>query len=225
MHFSILLLTVILLITGQGYSQSQSNGGNGALTHPLEAAGAVAGLRLVPVVACRVVDTRPGEGITGPLGPPSLDVNETRILPVPQGRCAIPSTAKGYSLNVTVIPLEPLAYITLWGDGAKPFVSTLNSFHGGVVANAAITPAGGDGVITVFSTNRTHLIIDINGYFLGESSTAPALAFYTLTPCRLVDTRFASAVGLGTPALVASAVRGFPLFLGSCQLPAWAKGL
>jgi len=34
-----------------------------------------------------------------------------------------------------------------------------------VVANAAIVPAGTDGAISVFVTNQTHVILDINGYF------------------------------------------------------------
>jgi len=33
------------------------------------------------------------------------------------------------------------------------------------VANAAIVPAGTDGAINVYVTDRTHVIIDINGYF------------------------------------------------------------
>jgi len=44
-------------------------------------------------------------------------------------------------------------------------VSTLNSWDGAVVANAAIVPAGTSGAISVYVTNRTHVILDINGYF------------------------------------------------------------
>jgi hypothetical protein len=41
---------------------------------------------------------------------------------------------------------------------------TLNSWDGTVVADAAIVPAGTGGAISVFVTNRTHVILDINGY-------------------------------------------------------------
>jgi hypothetical protein len=44
-------------------------------------------------------------------------------------------------------------------------VSTLNSPNGAIIANAAIVPAGADGSITLYSSNATHVIIDINGYF------------------------------------------------------------
>jgi hypothetical protein len=69
-------------------------------------------------------------------------------------------------LNVTVLPWEPLSYLTLWPTGvARPFVSTLNSFDSSVVSNAAIVPASAAGQISVFVPNTTNVIIDINGYF------------------------------------------------------------
>jgi len=49
--------------------------------------------------------------------------------------------------------------------GAQPNVSTLNSWDGSVVANAAVVPSGIGGAIDVFVTNPTHVILDIDGYF------------------------------------------------------------
>jgi hypothetical protein len=46
-----------------------------------------------------------------------------------------------------------------------PFVSTLNSLDGSIAANAAIVPAGSGGAISAFVTDRTDLVLDINGYF------------------------------------------------------------
>jgi len=67
---------------------------------------------------------------------------------------------------VTVVPSGPLSYLTLWPAGsARPLASTLNSFAGKVVANAAIVPAGSSGAVSVFVTDTTHVIVDINGYF------------------------------------------------------------
>ena len=54
-------------------------------------------------------------------------------------------------------------------------------------------------------------------------STPPALSFYTLTPCRLADTRNASGP-LGGPALQPGAIRPFTL-TGICGVPATAKAL
>jgi hypothetical protein len=41
----------------------------------------------------------------------------------------------------------------------------LNSSDGRFVANAAIVPAGLNGALTVFVTDESHVVLDINGYF------------------------------------------------------------
>jgi len=70
-------------------------------------------------------------------------------------------------LNITVLPAATLAYLTVWPTGQpQPVVSTLNSFEGRVVANAAIVPAGMNGSIEVFVTDATEMIVDVNGYFV-----------------------------------------------------------
>lgn len=89
-----------------------------------------------------------------------------RDFAAPNSPCGIPATARAYSLNVTVVPQEPLSYLTVWPAGsARPNVSTLNSFQGKVVANAALVPSGANGDISGFVTNRSDVILDINGYF------------------------------------------------------------
>jgi len=97
-------------------------------------------LLFVPVTPCRVADTR---NPSGPFGGPAMAGDSTRSFAIPQSGCGVPSTAQAYSLNVTVVPKGPLSYLTLWPVGqSRPLVSTLNSFGGAVVANAAIVPAG-----------------------------------------------------------------------------------
>lgn len=203
---------------------SQGNGGLAdgfvaALTNSGGGGGGGSSLRFVPIVPCRIGDTRVAGGV---LGAPTFTASETRDVAVPSSACGIPASAKAYSLNVTVVPAEPLAFLTVWPSGqTRPLVSTLNSFHGGVVANAAIVPAGTNGGISVFVTNRTDVIIDINGYF--DNTTIPnSFAFFTTNPCRVADTRAGSGfTGLfGPPALVASATRNFPISSGVCSVPA-----
>jgi len=95
-----------------------------------------------------------------------MGAGETRSFTIPASTCSIPATAAAYSLNVTVVPGGVLSYLSTWPTGsAQPLVSTLNSFDGSVVANAAIVPAGTGGAISVFVTNPTDVILDINGYF------------------------------------------------------------
>jgi hypothetical protein len=124
---------------------------------------------------CRVVDTREG---WGELGSPSL-VPGTRDFPILQSRCNIPSNASAYSFNVTVVPKGTLSWLTLFPTGQdKPFVSTLNSYTGIVVANSAIIPAGVDGKVSVYVTDPTELIIDIDGYFVNAGTSVGSAGQY-----------------------------------------------
>jgi DUF971 family protein len=123
-------------------------------------------LHLYPLSPCRIADTRGGPGFSGPFGPPSLIAGATRTFPIPSSFCGIPSTAKAYSFNLTVVPPGPLGYLTVWPTGGlQPVVSTLNSYSGIVVANAALVPAGTGAAINVFVDDNTDLVIDIDGYF------------------------------------------------------------
>jgi hypothetical protein len=181
--------------------------------------------RFIPVTPCRVADTREGEGKTGPFGPPFLPAAGIRDIPVPSSTCGIPATAKAYSLNFTVLPKNTLAYLTTWPTGqTQPLASTLNSFHGGVVANAAIVPAGTNGSISIFVTDPTEVIVDINGYF-DNVAGASAYDFFPLTPCRAADTRAGSgfAGAFGPPALAGGAARDFPLLTSVCNVPGAAR--
>jgi hypothetical protein len=68
---------------------------------------------------------------------------------------------------VTVVPKGVLGYVTLWPAGqGQPFVSTLNSLDGRIVANAAVIQAGANGAVEVFATDATDLIVDVNGFFV-----------------------------------------------------------
>jgi hypothetical protein len=127
--------------------------------------GGVNGLSFNTTTPCRLADTRIGPGFVGLFGPPSLGGATNRSFPLAQSVCSIPIAA-AYSLNVTAVPPGPLTYLTVWPSGQpQPFVSSLNSFDGSVVANAAIVPAGPGGAVSVYVSNLTDLILDINGYF------------------------------------------------------------
>ena len=173
------------------------------------------GLSFYPVTPCRIADTRSGSGA---FGAPSLAANSTRSFPIATSACGIPATAVAYSLNATVVPAAALAYLTLWPTGQpQPYVSTLNSANGAVVANAAIVPAGSpNGAVSAYASDQTDLILDIDGYFAPPGTSG--LAFYPLEPCRVADTRTAAG-SLGGPALAANSTRSFPLSIGSCGLP------
>jgi len=182
---------------------------------------APAGLTFVPVTPCRVADTR---NPVGPFGGPFLAAQSTRGFTIPSSSdpCNIPATAKAYSVNATVVPHGFLGFLTAFPCGQPlPLASTLNATDGRVKAAAAIVPAGTNGGLCFFTTNDTELVLDINGYFVPNSDVT-ALAFYPVTPCRLVDTRLAAG-SLGGPSLAGNAARTFPLLSGPCNLPATAQ--
>jgi subtilisin family serine protease len=174
-----------------------------------------------PAQPCRVADTRNPDST---FGGPSLAGNTSRDFPIPSSSCGIPSSASAYSLNVTVVPdaeVHYLGYLTTWPAGrSRPNVSTLNSWTGKVVANAALVPAGTGGAISVFASDPTDVILDANGYF-GTPGGSGALSFYPVTPCRVADTR-GPAGPFGGPILEAGTTRSFSLPAGGCGIPSAA---
>jgi hypothetical protein len=187
-----------------------------SISAPLQVSSAT---HFVPVTPCRIADTR---NSNGPFGGPAITGNTSRDFVIPNSACGIPSTAAAYSMNVAVVPQTTLGYLTLWPSGqSQPLVATLNSIDGRVKSNAAIVPAGSNGAVSVFATDTTDVILDINGYFVAGSSPT-ALAFYPLPPCRIADTRNATAP-LGGPSLAAQSTRSFPILASSCGVPASAQ--
>jgi YVTN family beta-propeller protein len=166
-----------------------------------------------PLTPCRVADTR---ATNGPLGGPYLYGAQQRSFPVLAATsCGIPASAAAYSLNFAAIPRNgaPLGYLSVWPAGqSQPLVSTLNALTGTVTANAAIVPAGENGSISVYPSQDTDLVIDINGYF---AASRGGLSLYSTVPCRVLDTR--KTTGAFTGQLTVS-VAG-----GSCHVPPTAR--
>jgi len=204
---------LIFTPSGNLYGTTANGGAQGGGTTFAVTPG-LAPVQFVTATPCRVVDTRQADGTFG--GPP-ISGNTTRSFPLAQNGnpCSIPSNVIAYSLNVTVVPEHTLGYLTIWPTGqAQPVVSTLNSPDGRVKANAAIVPAGTPGgSVSVYVTDTTNVILDIDGYFTAPGSGT--LQFYPLTPCRVLDTRGANG-DLGGPYLMAQVPRNFPVLESSC---------
>ncbi len=175
-------------------------------------------LQFVAVTPCRVADTRLAPGA---FGGPALQGQTSRDFAIPDSTCSIPNTAAAYSLNVAVVPHGGLGYLTVWPAGqTRPVLATLNSVDGRIKANAAIIPAGTNQAISVYATQTTDVILDIDGYFVPASSTT--LAFFPLTPCRVADTRGTNGP-LGGPFLSGRLERIFPVLSSSCVIPDTAQ--
>lgn len=95
----------------------------------------------------------------------------------------VPTTATAVSLNVTVVSPSGAGFITVYPCGVtRPLASNVNYVAGQVVPNGVVAPIGSNGKVCFFSSQETDIVVDVAGWFAGESFTGA-------TPKRLVDSR------------------------------------
>jgi hypothetical protein len=129
--------------------------------------GAISGsAAFVAVTPCRVVDTR---NPAGPYGGPAFTGSETRTYDIPASPCLGIPVAAAYSLNFGIVNFSGGGgFVSAYPSGTvRPGTSTVTfgKDPAFAVANAAIVPAS-IGLIDVYASETTQLIIDINGYFI-----------------------------------------------------------
>ena len=128
----------------------------------------------------------------------------SRTFPLAQsGTCDIPSNAVAYSLNVTVVPHGTAGIPDHLADGRRPAGSLDHELAGWARQSQCRDRSrrAASGAVSVYVTNTTDVVLDIDGYFAPVSGST--LAFYPLTPCRVVDTRNGTfPPGLGPPSAV-----------------------
>jgi hypothetical protein len=79
--------------------------------------------------------------------------------------CGVPATVQAYVFNATVVPPGFLGYITMWPQGqSQPATATLNAYDGAITNNMAIVPTT-TGLVSVFPSAPTHLVLDLFGFF------------------------------------------------------------
>jgi hypothetical protein len=115
---------------------------------------------------CRVFDTRVvGAETTGV----ALSCGTTYDFTIVGGTCGVPSGAKSISLNATVAGPTAQAGLLLYPAGSPvPFAPTLSYTTGLTIANNAIVSLSTDGKMSArcSGTGTTHVIVDVNGYFV-----------------------------------------------------------
>ena len=176
------------------------------------------GVAFVAMQPCRVLDTR---GANGPYGGPRLVANAARTFDIDSGPCmGIPAGVDAYSMNFgAILPDGANSFITIWPTGsAQPLVSSINPIQGGVVANAAVVPAGTNGQISVLANTGVHLYGDINGYFTDQYNPGVSLeaSSATVAPAILGENTSSADAAVAikgvitstTPGISAAAIRG-----------------
>jgi hypothetical protein len=137
------------------------------------------GATFVPLAPVRLLDTRSGNGLSG-----TFATGVPRAVQI-AGRGGVPAGALAVTVNVTVTGQTSAGYVAVGPTmSAAPATSTLNFPAGDNRANGttvALDPSGR--LAAVFKGgggSRTHLVLDVTGYFLANPSGATfvPLAFF-----------------------------------------------
>jgi 3,4-dihydroxy-2-butanone 4-phosphate synthase len=136
------------------------------------------------VSPARVFDTRPGEGGLRTVSKQKISgATELRVKLTDLSGLVPASGVGAVSLNVTVTQPDGAGYVTVYPCGTKPNASSLNYTAGQTIPNAVIAPVSAQGEVCFFSTQPTHILADVNGWFASGSS------FTSVSPSRVFDTR------------------------------------
>ncbi|HWL42559.1 MAG TPA: hypothetical protein VNQ73_06410 [Ilumatobacter sp.] len=141
----------------------------------------------VPIVPCRLADTRPGGDNVGPRTSP-LGANETVTFAVrgQNGQCTIPAGATAIASNVTAVGATAASFVTLFPADApqRPLSSNLNTAPGAPPTPNQVTVAlSANGAVSAYNRfGAVNLIIDAVGYFVPDTGAGQANVFNVTIP-------------------------------------------
>jgi hypothetical protein len=145
------------------------------------------------VAPVRVLDTRTPIGLAG-----RFVTGTPRQLTV-GGVGGIPANAVAITANLTVVGQEKAGFVSVTPTSVpNPATSNLNFPTGDIRANGLTAKLTAGKLWLVYkatgsTTARTHLVLDVTGYYLAAGS---GLKFFPLTPGRIMDTRSTLLTGL-----------------------------
>lgn len=123
----------------------------------------------VPIVPCRLLDTRQGSNNVGPrtspLGPGDTYAQAVRGA---NGNCVVPSEAIGVALNVTIANPTAPSFLTVWpSDATRPLASNLNWIAGSPpTPNKVDVGLSADGKVSFFNNGGdVDVLADVVGYY------------------------------------------------------------
>jgi hypothetical protein len=175
-------------------------------------AGAAAASVLMPggsyvsLTPARIADTRSGVG--------GVPVGATAALAVATaGHAGVPATGvSAVAVNITVTGPSAAGSLTAYATGtAKPGTSNGNFGRGQTVAQLAVVSVSPAGQFTISATTKTHLVVDLEGYFTSADTATSRGLFNPLDPARIMDSRRhlgANAPGPGATSVLQVTGRG-----------------
>ena len=130
------------------------------------------------VQPCRLLDSRLNGGapVSG-----TMQIDATECLKGVDGEVV------AASVTATIVAPQRPGHLTLWTQGTKPTVSSLNWATGEVRANSAIVQLQ-SGKFYAAPHVPAHLVIDVNGVFVKDTGTSSG-RFVSVPPERVLDSR------------------------------------
>ncbi len=125
-----------------------------------------AGYKFIPLSPMRLADTRSFQAVLNPSAN-ALPLEAGAVLEVQvAGNRGIPSDAKAATVNLVALESPVGGWLRVVPCGAWSDVSNLNYLDASPVANGANLKLSAKGSICVTSSQRTHVIVDVNGVWL-----------------------------------------------------------
>lgn len=146
---------------------------------------AAADANLVPIVAARLMDSRPGEKTVdgNHAGTGRVSGGTSYTLPV-AGRGGVDESADAVMLNVTAVTPDDLGFLTVYPCTATvPNASHVNYFPGQIVPNSVLARVSDAGTVCIYTLANSDIIVDVTGYVPVGGAPVP------VDPGRLVETR------------------------------------
>jgi uncharacterized repeat protein (TIGR01451 family) len=151
---------------------------------------------------CRIIDSRATGGVPISGGGYPLFSGSTVTVDV-RGACGLPGNAIAISFNATVTQPTAPGNLRIYPGGIPtPGTSAMNYTAGQTRANNGIVFLGADGKLSLFcgqATGSTHVILDVNGYFVATDAVAtPVGQAVVVRPAPEVEITFDNVTAPGT---------------------------
>lgn len=135
------------------------------------------------ITPLRIADTRPGTAVAQPVVKAEVPAGSVLQVPVTGARAA-PADARGVMVNVTAVAPQAVGHLRVYPCGAaQPNASAVNYPAATNVAGASLVAVGSHGSVCIYSSARTHLVVDLAGWLTA------AAQYSAINPVRAADTR------------------------------------
>ena len=126
-----------------------------------------AGSSYASLVPGRLMETRSGlSTIDGQFNNMGIRTGGTVTKLKVTGRHGIPADASAVVLNVAVTETEGPGFITVYPcTPGVPTAANLNYGTGTTIPNSVIAQVSASGEVCIYTSNTTHIVVDVNGYF------------------------------------------------------------